>query len=504
MLIFSAVFLASCAKIVVVKVPNSPSGQSQTSGMTEDGVFYALPKTVVRIAVKVDHITVKPAPFMKFAPIFAPGEQPVCKFSECTGTEKEKFELEQGASFSTFGEPDPDNVYMVKFVGDPAKDQMISMTWTETGLITKASASVTNRTTEIALSGLKLAANIGAKAAFGRTVKQKPRKVIVEVCPNPSKNDSWIISELKKENAEAQVFDYCNMNEGTRDKFVKSEDKSVLTQAAKAYGNYVQPLAMDRINLLSGSSQSMEPVEILNRLESLIAQRLAALYLGTKKKEVWEGSLEIRDLQEEGSVPVLHFDPTGKICFQKTKQVDLAPDSKPIPAKFKSKDCSCQNDTAVNMVINFYPNKEEQLFSIIPNDTSAKPSGDRSFRYRIPAQVKAELNYAGKTYGAGVFSVAQLGVVVSLPAEKASSKLQYDLTFLEATGGLKSFKLGTTGALDAATLDALSSAGGTILKSEQTANDEVTKLTRQSTILNLKDAICKIQKKYGQACTTQP
>jgi hypothetical protein len=111
------------------------------------------------------------------------------------------------------------------------------------------------------------------------------------------------------------------------------------------------------------------------------------------------------------------------------------------------------------------------------------------------------------SYGNGVFSVAQLGKVISLPANRNSKTLSYDLAFIENTGALKTFKLGTTGALDAATVDALSGVGGTILDArnkEKQKEDEVTVLTREDTILKLKDDICNIQKKYGLPCTVQP
>jgi hypothetical protein len=106
-----------------------------------------------------------------------------------------------------------------------------------------------------------------------------------------------------------------------------------------------------------------------------------------------------------------------------------------------------------------------------------------------------------------VFSVAQLGTIVSLPAKRSSKTLSYDLAFVEATGALKTFKLGTAGGLDSATIDALSGVGGTLLdarnKAQQNEADSAV-LTREDQLLKLKDDICTIQKKYGIPCTVQP
>ena len=85
--------------------------------------------------------------------------------------------------------------------------------------------------------------------------------------------------------------------------------------------------------------------------------------------------------------------------------------------------------------------------------------------------------------------------------------LSYDLGFIEATGGLKTFKLGTTGALDTATIDALNGVGGTLIDARNTARknaDELTTLTKEDQLLKLRDDICTIQKKYGLPCTVAP
>lgn len=529
----AALMLAGCSKLVVVHVPSvkedvsgakSVIGNENTSSANKkkmEGVYYVLPKTVVRVGVKVDHTTAKAAPFMKYAEIFAPGGQPVCTKLTCEdegGKEGkfDKYELQQGALFATFGEPDPDRVYIVQFAGGGAIDQTVSLTWTDTGLLSTASASVTNRTTDVAMSGLKLVAGLGSKLTFGGISEEPPtekKKEKNKYCFDRSmKNDPWIIPILENAKEALLVSNYCDMDVSARDSFSKDKDELQLKKATEAYKLKVAGLAGGRLSLLSGDSPAQQPADMLTRLDALIGQQLTELYLGSKKTGTWEGSLDVRTLAVGSEIPILRINPKKGICLDR-QIAEQAPNAKPYPAEFSIlENDECQQASAVNMIIGYYPDEGKQLFTKMEGIQSPEPTDERSFRYRIPAQVKAELrDDKNKTYGAGVFSVAQLGVVVSLPAQRKSKSLSYDLSFIEATGGLKSFKLGTTGMLDSTTVDALKEAGGTILdarsaarKADETSKDEVTTLTRQNTILKLKSDNCEILQKNGYPCTIQP
>ena len=533
--VIAAAMLPGCAKIVVVHVPVPKTEKVSTDAKSGDdtmnkgaanktnmeGLFYALPKTVVRVGVKVDHSVATPAPYMKFAAIFAPEGQPVCEVETCKKEGNHYYELQQGASFATFGEPDPQQVYMVKF-SEPVTsvfDQTVSMTWTESGLLSAASASVTNRTADIAFAGIKMLTGLGTKLSglplkIPITRKDEAEK---KSCPDLAENDHWIIDILSepKEESNTLIANYCAMEAKDRkEKFKKATDKDLLEKAMEAYKK-VAELTKARMNLLTGESKSMAPAELVGRLETLIGQLLTALYLGSKKTDTWDGSLNIGKLPNEDAIrekiPILHLDPKEGVCIG--QGAELATDSKPFPEMFNIlKDSKCESASPLHMVISFYPERDKQLFQVVKqNIAELSPTDERSFRYRISAQVKAELIYVNKPYGVGVFSVAQLGTVVSLPANHFSKTLSYDLTFIEATGGLKSFKLGTTGMLDIATIESLNQAGGTIIdarnearKAEETSKDEVTTLTRQNTLMKMKDENCEILKKYGQICTELP
>ncbi|MGA2697418.1 MAG: hypothetical protein ABSE92_15250, partial [Terriglobales bacterium] len=400
-----------------------------------------------------------------------------------------------------YGEPDPDNVFLVKFVGKGAIDQTVAMTWNEQGLPSAASSSVTNRTGDVVLSSLKLAASLGTKAFLGASKVDTNGGLIPPCETDPSSTDGFVIPILTQNggaSAAQLVSNYCDIKKADRDAL--PQEATLLTNATKDYLNRVLPLTSARTKILTGTSQSMDPVNVLAKIEAEITTQLAALYLGTKKETTWDGALDVRALNAGAAIPVLKVDATKGICLASS---ELPPEVKPIPAEFLLAAADCNIAYPVDLTLDYYPDRNRQLFTKLTDVTG----GDRSFRYRIPAQVKASFSDSKKTYGSGVFSVAQLGTVISLPANRHSKTLSYDLGFIEATGGLKTFKLGTTGGLDAATIDALSSVGGTVIDARNTAQknaDELSTLTKEDQLLKLRDDICTIQKKYGLPCTVAP
>jgi hypothetical protein len=282
--------------------------------------------------------------------------------------------------------------------------------------------------------------------------------------------------------------------------------------------NQVEKLIGTRTSILQGNSQVFQSADLLPQVEAEISKKLTNHYIGSKKTLTWEGSVDVRDFatlsaldlenQTSGALlDVLHVKEDEGICLKAA----LAPDSKPIPKKFNILTAGCDAAPAVQVRINYYPGSNAQLFTRVAPATN----GERSFRYRVPAQVKATLcdsTISGgksicdenkKSYGSAVFSVGQLGKVISLPASRHSKTLTYELTLIDSTGGLKTFKLGTAGGLDPAMIETLGGVASSIIEARQ-KGDEINQLTRQQQLLKLQDDICTIQKKYGLPCTVQP
>jgi hypothetical protein len=490
LLLVAALLSRGCdSKIVVDPVP--PGSEAPPNG-----VIYALPNTVVRVQLKVDRTERVGTRFAPYAAIFAPSGNVICEDEKCTKENKVFYKLQDGVTFATYGEPDPKNVFLVKFVGKGAIDQTLSMTWNEAGLLSATSSTVTNRTGDVVLSALKMAAGLGTKLAFGGG----DQKAAPTCKHDPSPSDEWIIPKLRKDLSVAATLEsnYCAIQKDKRDALPK--DEALLEEAVDAYIDRIKPLAIARTNILEGQSDSNEPAALLSHIDTEINERLTLLYLGSKKTETWGGALDVRDLHETTPLTILGIDSTGGVCF--TTNAEIPPSTKPIPPKFIEDESACNSKGVppINLVLKYHPASANQLFTKI-RDTS---TGDRSFRYRIPAQVEATLSDGNTQYGSGIFSVAQLGRVISLPATRHSKGLTYELAFIENTGALKTFKLGTVGQLDAATVDALSGVGGTLIDARKKPPTETDILTQQYQLLKLKDDICTIQKKYNLPCTVEP
>ena len=574
-LVAAAGVAASCAKVEVVHVtlPASPTasgkatgtgtgtgaraGTSPTTGTASvlpmaEGVFYALPQTVIRAQPVVERSESKAAPFMAYADIFAPGNKPVCEDLTCK-KDSVTYALKEGVALSTFGEPDPKHVYMVKFANGRTLDQALDMTWSEAGLVSTASSSVTNRTTDVVMAGVKLAAGIGTRSFGSGNVAPATDAT---KCPSDAvNNDEWIIATLNGAQMDPTasrtlVANYCALPTARRNAFVEATDRGPLSAARWAYFVRIEPLLNARQQQLTGGSFAENPVPLLERLEGLYTDQLKALYLGTVETKAWNASFDVRPATIGAPEPLLVVDAGEGICVKGT----LAPESKVLPAAFKARKEFC-DATAPNVTLTatYHPKVSDQLFHVVDQGTK-RLSKDLSFRYRIPAQIKAEVwrsltdgekkaqaesenkraqqastrrttpsspaQTEPSSYGVALFPMAQFGAVRELPAKRNAKTFSYNLAFIEATGGLKSFKLGSTGAVEAGTVDAFSGALNSVLDARNTKRekdeaerlkkdaaaaaelDELNILTRKAEILKLKDEICELQKKYGLACET--
>jgi hypothetical protein len=486
------ILLTSCAKIVVVKV--DPASRPEAAG-----VFYALPRTVVRVQMKINKTTVIEAPFQKFAAIFAPEGNPVCKMPGCAEEKSKIYSIEKTATFETRGVPDPSQIYLVQFEEGGLQDQTVTMGWNEAGVPTTATASVTNRTADAVIATVKSVAGIGMRAAGyggGALADKKP----LQSCPRgSSNNDRWVGRVLSDNNNLGRqallLFDnWCAIDLDDRSKNFNAGDEAALTQAVNAYVLRVLPLVKSHADLLTGQTQSFEPAAVATKLETQIDAQVKALYLGSKETVSWQPVMNLVP-QGEGPLDVISIQAKDGVC--PINDV-LAVESPPMPPKFKAVTC----DKKIVVAIAYEPKKEDQLFYAVQANTTL-PTGALSFRYRIPAMVRASLKAGDEEYGAAAFAVAQMGHVAALPASRNSKGMGYDLAFIESTGGLKSFKLATTGGLDAATIDSAAGIANSILDArakEAQKSDELTLLKRESDILDLKKKICEAQKALNEPC----
>jgi hypothetical protein len=126
-----------------------------------DGVFYALPRTVVTVETALKRTAVEPGRYAAFTPFFFPGK-------EYAQQATQSFELQDPISISSRAEPDPDAIFMVKVRGHYFEDKVLNLT-TVDGILTDGTAQATAKGQDVALAAVGAVANI-----LGTVIARKP------------------------------------------------------------------------------------------------------------------------------------------------------------------------------------------------------------------------------------------------------------------------------------------------------------------------------------------
>jgi hypothetical protein len=323
------------------------------------------------------------------------------------------------------------------------------------------------------------------------------------------------------------IMNYCALPTDVREGFGDEGTGAELQAALRAYQDQIVPLLMGRTNILKANNVYVQDAAAyLDRIDTLLSQEMRSLFLGSKSaKTVWKGTLDtVLDGAQKPPqpVPLIRVDPQRGVC----SVAPLAPTSKPIPTDILT---NCSGDALNTAVMNvaYHPDQASQVFSIVQNGVTEAADRDVGFRYRVPAQVRVEVKDAsaishpelipGQTqpsvevYGSAVLSIAQLGHVAKLPANLHGKELMFDLAFIEATGGLRSFKLNSTGGFDATGLDSLSTTTTGLLDARKAAKDaaaaaadELALLQRRAAILTAQKEICDVLTAFNLPCEFAP
>lgn len=149
--LLAGLLLAGCtAKVVVNRVDSLQPG----SRARLDGIVYALPRTVVRAAVPFKRKDSTPGEFPVFAPLYFPNE-------DLIPIEKTTFSIGR-AEFTTRGEPDPHEIFVVKVKGGYFENKMLELDLTANGLMTKGVAESKDESLDFALKSAKTIASIAS------------------------------------------------------------------------------------------------------------------------------------------------------------------------------------------------------------------------------------------------------------------------------------------------------------------------------------------------------
>ena len=489
-----AMFSGACvAKNVVVKVK-----PSERTNIKKEGVFYALPRTVIKVEVPVIKTKETPGKFEKFAKCFFPEDEEAKKIIH---EKKTTYDLDDPVIGSR-SEPDPEEVYMVKIKGNYLEDKAITMEWTENGVMTKGSTETTNRTIDIATQTAKTVVSLVSKAGVlgiaGAGIDQDLLKAITDC------RDHVIQEAIKNLGPQKAVE-------------TRKELEMIFDDASNTYQKILslQALRENLLNPVSSQTGAM-PADtlqlMLKELDDLI-KHYKEMFLGTAKKESWTARFAVTPLNKTWAgtgkyFELFEFSETGGMC---PITVNPASEVRFMDSRIKEGFSNCGGTTTTRELVQLNLTLEGgQIKDTIATAFDAKSEdGERGFYYRIPVMTTGAIIRSSKEKGpTEIFrtqlAVAQLGLTASLPASTGGRKTKYEVELYE-TGALKNFKLGSEALIQDTTVKGFGEAAETALdkraevkKAAAAANEPLAQVKSVSDLLAECKKIKDAQEALGQ------
>jgi hypothetical protein len=378
------VAFAGQAQINVLRIDNNAAPQ------TKDGVFYSLPRTVVKIDVKIDRTENYKGPYADFALRFL-GLKNVIPANSID------FSISR-ISITTYPEPDPDQYYFVELGDKISKGEKAGMlSLTDAGVI------------------------LGTLPENSDTVenyswKQKETEPIADV-----EKDAF--GELFKYSADVSVFEKVDtiirkINVDTmtveRQYYKRTMVEKSPEQKAKEAADFISKIKDNRFNLISGTQEvnyNKETLEYMDDQLNRMEKEYLKLFTGISVHKSLTFSYKYIPVpnQINTEIPIFKFlkskgiidldEPGGKVVTIKVQRVGNT-----------------------NTVANYLKKAE-------------KESKVQGFSYRIPELASVSVKLDENTQEETQCMVSQLGVVTNLPAAK------WKVEFHKETGGIKGLEI---------------------------------------------------------------
>jgi hypothetical protein len=363
---------------------------NNTAPTGKEGVFYSLPRTVIRIDVNIDRIENYKGPYSEYALKYLGLKNVVMANSV-------EYKI-TGMKVTTSQQPDPDQYYFLEFAGKLPKDQQAGLlSFTESGLI------------------------LGAIPEQKDTVAKEERIINSEEPGLATEKD--VFPEVFKYSADVNFFEKVdtiirkvNIDTMTleRQYLKRTVVEKSPEQKAKEASDYIVKIKDNRFNLISGFQEVNYNKETLEYMDSQLKQmekEYLKLFTGISLHKTLAFSFYYtpNPNQVNAEIPIFKYmkskgmmeldEPGGKVV---TIKVQRSGTTSAVAGYMK-------RGSDVNKVHGFY--------------------------YRIPELarviVKVDDNLTEETQ----CLVSQLGIVSSLPTNK------WNVQFYEETGGIKGMSL---------------------------------------------------------------
>jgi hypothetical protein len=491
----SALLTLGCAaRFDVVELQNRPHNKVDLQG-----VPYALPRTVLVLEQPIRRFGYKPGEYWEFRDLFVPGKS---KFENETDRDKVakslRFKL-MTPGLTAVGEPDPDQVFLLKVKGKGAVKQVADFQLAESGAVTGLASEVDNQTSDLVLALVSAAAGVSSRTALGGGRGTN--------CDQERGFDCFIDTHGLRAN-----FDHLSTarQEELRRIFEDEDQKVRLLAAGSAFKERIVDFSRATEDLAIGPAAEF----IYTQRQRILAENIASLFTETENETQWSALFHLRpaalaysDL-ESGKNPdpitLFLFSTVLGICGLEEPLAGLPP-----PEGFLVP-CPPSESSPVRVSFTLDPgNQYAQIFSrnfFQPKEDGFNSTGT-GFRFRVPARVRINVSYekgASQTLLQSYALVAQFGAIGALPAEFGGKALAYDLAFYDASGALKSLKLASQPMITKGVVDSLSASTTQLLEARskqleaaREAADELNQLERRRKLLEEKKKILDLCAQLG-------
>jgi len=380
-LIFS---VSTLAQINVVHIDNN------TMPPTREGVFYALPRTVVKVDVKIDRIENYKGPYADYAGRYL-GLKNVISVNSV------EYKISD-ISITTYPEPDPDQYYFVELGEKVTKGQI-------PGLL------------ELSSSGLILGTIPGLRDTSGTRI---PKTGLEDLSGETGMD---VFGELFKYYADVSIFEKVdtiirkiNIDTMTleRQYLKRTMVEKSPEQKAKEASDVITKIKDNRFNLISGYQEVNYNKETLEYMDTQLKQmekEYVKLFTGISLHKTLNFSYKYIPVPNQINTEIPIFK------FLKTKGViDLdEPGGKVVTIKIQR----VGNTNSVSSCLS----------------RADKGTKEHGFFYRIPELARVTVRMNEYTQEETQCLVNQLGLVTFLPSHK------WKVLFHEQTGGIKGLEL---------------------------------------------------------------
>ena len=368
------------SQINVLRIDNSAAPQ------TKEGIFYSLPRTVVKIEVKIDRVENYKGPYADFALRFL-------GLKNVVSANSIDYKISD-ISITTYPEPDPDQYYFVDLGDKISRGE-------KAGMLSLSDAGVIVGT---------LPGNADTTGNYYHKAKQ---------AEPPADADMDAFGELFKYSADVSVFEKVdtiirkiNIDTMTveRQYFKRTMVEKSPEQKAKEAADYISKIKDNRFNLLSGTQEvnyNKETLEYMDNQLKTMEKEYLKLFTGISlhKSLIFSYKYIPISNQINTEIPIFKF-------LRSKGVIDLDEQGgKVVTIKI-------QRVGNTNTVANYLKKVE-------------KDSKTQGFSYRIPELARVTVKLDENTQEETQCLVSQLGVVTNLPASK------WKVLFHPETGGIK-------------------------------------------------------------------